>query len=151
MVRNSRSHTECRMISRYWFRNYLVGHRHDIIWGTIPKLTCRDWEYPRKTVHFLKFLDVGWEWVHMICRPLIDLLYQTRMVDDGCGAVYGMRIGSGNQSNQEKTCPSATLSTTNLIWPDPGLNTNRLSYGTVYGCIVSIVFDRQSFKPHASQ
>jgi hypothetical protein len=38
----------------------------------------------------------------------------------------------------EKTCPSATLSTTNPIWPGPGLNpgrrggkpaTNRLSYG----------------------
>jgi hypothetical protein len=38
----------------------------------------------------------------------------------------------------EKTCPSATLSTTNLTWPDPGANpgrrggkpaTNRLSYG----------------------
>jgi hypothetical protein len=39
----------------------------------------------------------------------------------------------------EKTCPSATLSTINPIWPDMGLNpgrrdgkpaTNRLSYGT---------------------
>jgi hypothetical protein len=38
----------------------------------------------------------------------------------------------------EKTCTSATLSTTNPTWPDPGLNTgcrrgkpatNRLSYG----------------------
>jgi hypothetical protein len=40
----------------------------------------------------------------------------------------------------EKTCPSATLSTTNATWPDPGSNTgrrggkpatNRLSYGAV--------------------
>jgi hypothetical protein len=38
----------------------------------------------------------------------------------------------------EKTCPSATLSTTKPTWPDPGWNpgrrgwkpaTNRLSYG----------------------
>jgi hypothetical protein len=38
----------------------------------------------------------------------------------------------------EKTCPSATLSTTNPTWPDPGANpgrrggkpwTNRLSFG----------------------
>jgi hypothetical protein len=38
----------------------------------------------------------------------------------------------------EKTCPGATLSTTNPTWPDPGLNpgrrgakpaTNRFSYG----------------------
>jgi hypothetical protein len=53
--------------------------------------------------------------------------------DDECGAVGGM-IGS------EKTCPSAALSTTNPIWPGPGLNpgrweggTNRLSYGTACG------------------
>jgi hypothetical protein len=41
----------------------------------------------------------------------------------------------------EKTCPSATLSTTNRKWPDPGPNpgrrggkpaTNRLSYGAAY-------------------
>jgi hypothetical protein len=39
-----------------------------------------------------------------------------------------------------ETCPSATLSTTNPTWPDPGSNparhggklaTNRLNYGTV--------------------
>jgi hypothetical protein len=44
----------------------------------------------------------------------------------------------GNPKYSEKTCPSATLSTTNPTWPDPGLNprrrggkpaTNRLSYG----------------------
>jgi hypothetical protein len=41
----------------------------------------------------------------------------------------------------EKTCPDATLSTTNPTWPDPGLNpgrrggnpaTNRFSYGSAY-------------------
>jgi hypothetical protein len=41
----------------------------------------------------------------------------------------------------ERTCPSATLSTTNPILPDPGLNparrggkpvTNRLNYGAAY-------------------
>jgi UDP:flavonoid glycosyltransferase YjiC (YdhE family) len=43
-----------------------------------------------------------------------------------------------------KTCPSAILSTTNPIWPDPGSNpgrrggkpaTNRLSYGPAIGVI----------------
>jgi hypothetical protein len=33
--------------------------------------------------------------------------------DDDCGVVGGMRIGGGNQNTREKTCPSATLSTTN--------------------------------------
>jgi hypothetical protein len=49
-----------------------------------------------------------------------------------------MKIGRGNRKYSEKTCPSATLSTTNPIWPDAGSNpgrrggkpaTNRLSYG----------------------
>jgi hypothetical protein len=44
----------------------------------------------------------------------------------------------GKPKYSEKTCPSATLSTTNPTWADPGLNpgrhggkpaTNRLSYG----------------------
>jgi hypothetical protein len=38
----------------------------------------------------------------------------------------------------ERTCPSATLSTTNPTWPDPGRRggkpaTNRLSYGAAFG------------------
>jgi hypothetical protein len=47
----------------------------------------------------------------------------------------------GKPKYSEKTCPSATLSTTNPSWPDLGSNsgrrswkpaTNRLSYGTAY-------------------
>jgi hypothetical protein len=46
----------------------------------------------------------------------------------------------GKPKYSEKTCPSATLSTTNPTWPDPGSNpgrrggkptTNRLSYGAI--------------------
>jgi hypothetical protein len=53
-----------------------------------------------------------------------------------CGEISGMKIGRGKYS--EKTCPSATLSTTNTTWLDPSLNpgrrggkpaTKRLSYG----------------------
>jgi hypothetical protein len=49
-----------------------------------------------------------------------------------------MKIGMGKPKYSEKTYPSATLSTTNPTWPDPGSNpsrrggkpaTNRLSYG----------------------
>jgi hypothetical protein len=50
---------------------------------------------------FLNFiLGVGWDWVHLVRRPLSDLLYQPRMIDDDCGAVGGMRIGRGNRSTQ---------------------------------------------------
>jgi hypothetical protein len=66
--------------------------------------------------------------------------YQPQMIYDGdCGAIGGMKIGKGKAKYSEKTCPSATLSTTNPTWPDPGSNpgrrggkpaTNRLSYVT---------------------
>jgi hypothetical protein len=49
---------------------------------------------------------VGWDWVHLVRRPLIGLLYQHRMIDDDeCGAVGGMRIGRGNRSTRRKPAP----------------------------------------------
>jgi hypothetical protein len=39
-----------------------------------------------------------------------------------CGAFSRMRIGRGNWSTQRKPTPSTTLSTTNPVWPDLGLN-----------------------------
>jgi hypothetical protein len=78
----------------------------------------------------LKFLGVGWDWVHLARRPLTDLLYQPRMIDDDeCGAGGGMRIGRGN------------VSTINPTWTDLGSSpgrrgrksaTNRLNYGTIF-------------------
>jgi hypothetical protein len=35
------------------------------------------------------------------------------------GEFGGMKIGRGNRSTRRKTCPSATLSTTNPTSPDP--------------------------------
>jgi hypothetical protein len=58
--------------------------------------------------------------------------------DDECGPVGGIGIGKG-KNYSEKTCPSATLSTTNPTWLDLGSNpgrraenpvANRLNYGT---------------------
>jgi hypothetical protein len=55
-----------------------------------------------------------------------------------------MKLTGENQSIRGKTCPSATLSTTNPTWTDPGSNpglrggrpaTNRLSQGTVMGLL----------------
>jgi hypothetical protein len=51
-----------------------------------------------------------------------------------------MKLIEENRSIRGKTCPSASLSTTNPTWTDPGSNpgfrrerpaTNRLSHGTV--------------------
>jgi hypothetical protein len=60
------------------------------------------------------------------------------MIGDGdCGEIGGMKIGRVKPKYSEKTFPSATLSTTDPTWLDPGLNpgrrsgksaTNRLSY-----------------------
>jgi hypothetical protein len=57
------------------------------------------------------FFLVGRDRVHLVRRPLFDLLYQPQMMDDdGCNA---------KPKYSEKTCPNATLSTTNPTWPDP--------------------------------
>ena len=52
-----------------------------------------------------------------------------------------MKLTGENRNTRGKTCPIATLPTTNPTWTDPGLNpdlrgempvTNRLSHGTAY-------------------
>jgi hypothetical protein len=56
-----------------------------------------------------------------------------------------MELTGENRSTQGKTCPSATLSTSNPTWTDPGSNpglrgkrpaTNRLSHGTAFYILV---------------
>jgi hypothetical protein len=42
---------------------------------------------------FFLFRGVGWGWVHLVCRPLIDLLYQPRMTNE-YGAIDVLRTGS---------------------------------------------------------
>jgi hypothetical protein len=57
-----------------------------------------------------------------------------------------MKLTGENRSARGKTCPSATLSTTNPTWTDPGSNpglhrkrpaANRLSHGTALADWVS--------------
>jgi hypothetical protein len=54
---------------------------------------------------FLSFRGVGWDWVYLVRRPLIGLLYQPRMIDDECGAVGEIWIGRGNRSMRKKSAP----------------------------------------------
>jgi hypothetical protein len=90
--------------------------------------------YPNMFIVPFRIRGVGWSpyWVHSARR----LLNVPAPGDDR--EFGGMKIGRGNLSTRRKTCPSATLSTTNPTWPDPGSNpghrsgkpaTNRLSYG----------------------
>jgi hypothetical protein len=87
---------------------------------------------------FSSFL--GWDEAEST-GPLFGLLYQPRMIMNVEHSVELQLAGEPKYS--EKTCPNATLSTTNPTWPDPGSHprfrggkrtTNRLSYGTAtYG------------------
>jgi hypothetical protein len=39
--------------------------------------------------HFFQIFGVGWDWVHLVRRPLFGLLYQPRMMDDGeCEVIF---------------------------------------------------------------
>jgi hypothetical protein len=77
---------------------------------------------------------VGWDWVHLVLRQLPALDNRWWWL----WSIWWNEDFQGKPKYSEKTCPSATLSTTNLTWPDQGSNpgdrgwkpaTNRLSYG----------------------
>jgi hypothetical protein len=63
---------------------------------------------------FLNSHSGGWSpnWVHSVRRPLKwPIVPASGDYDDG--EFGGMKIGKGKPKYSEKTCPSATLSTTN--------------------------------------
>jgi hypothetical protein len=76
----------------------------------------------RNRVCFLGWCGV-WDWVHLVSRPLFGLLYQPR-------SSRWDENRQGKPKYSEKTCPSATLSTTNPTWPGLEPATNHLSCGT---------------------
>jgi hypothetical protein len=84
------------------------------------------------------FFLVGWDLRHQVLRPL--LAYCTAPNDrwGWLSSNWWNEDWQGKPKYSEKTYPSATLSTTNHTWPDPGANpgrrggkpaTNRFSYG----------------------
>jgi hypothetical protein len=61
-----------------------------------------------------------------------------------------MKLTGEKRSTRRKTCPSATLSTTNPTWTDPESNpgfrgerlaTNRLRHGTAMPMFVCLILD----------
>jgi hypothetical protein len=88
---------------------------------------------------FFLFLGVGWDWVHLVRRSLIGLLYQPRMRDnDECGAVGGMKIGRETEVHGGNL-PQCHFAHQNPAGTDLGSipdhrvgkpAPNRLSYGT---------------------
>jgi hypothetical protein len=101
------------------------------IWENQTRISLSETVSVIATAALVNFIVVGWDWVHLVRQPLIGLLYQSRMIDDECGAVCGMRIGKRNWSTRRKfalvpLCPHES---------NPGrrggkVTTNRLSYGT---------------------
>jgi hypothetical protein len=85
------------------------------------------------TQHFF-IRGVGWDWVHLVHRPVVSLVYQPRMIEDGeCRAVDVMIICRRNQSTVRKhtivpLCPSKVpheltwhrTPATNRLSPTPG-------------------------------
>jgi hypothetical protein len=67
-------------------------------------LTCT-----QKLFVFSHFLGVFWngvDWVHLVRRSLISLLYKPQMMDDGdCGAIGGTKIGMENRTTWRKSAP----------------------------------------------
>jgi hypothetical protein len=80
--------------------NFLI---HQILINTVvAKWYTRPVEsLPAKTFFPLFFL-MGWDCVHLVLRPLFDLLYQPQMTEDNCRANGGMRNGRENRSTSRK-------------------------------------------------
>jgi hypothetical protein len=110
----------------------------------IASIRCRGNMLPSPCLATKNSHSAGWSpnWVPSTCRPL--LAYCT------CpGWLWGWRIWWNKHWQRKpeyskKTCPRATLSTTNSTWPEPGANpgrrggkpaTNRLSYDAA--CLVT--------------
>jgi hypothetical protein len=76
---------------------------------------------------------VGWDWVHLVRRPQIGLLYQPRMIDDDdCGAIGRMRIGRGNRRTRRKSAPVPFVQhKAHMTWARTrAAAVGSLSYGT---------------------
>jgi hypothetical protein len=60
---------------------------------TVSSSTCTQ----RGPFFFLLFLRVGWDWVHLVRRPLFGLLYQSWMMNDDKFGVVGGTIAEENE------------------------------------------------------
>jgi hypothetical protein len=64
------------------------------------------WKESRRLVLPRRFFicGMGWDWVHLVHRPLVGLLYQL-WVTDGCGVFGEMRTARRNRNTQRKPTP----------------------------------------------
>jgi hypothetical protein len=131
------------------------GHGFDFRWGHwIFQLT-----YSFQPHYFFLYFLWGWTKCTRYCGHFWPIV---QAPDDRWGWLWSNwwnEDWQGKPKYSEKTCPSATLSTTNPTWTDPGLNpgrrggkpvTNRLSYGTAlqphYGPEVKSACNRNEYQ-----
>jgi hypothetical protein len=90
------------------------------------------------TKHDTSTLDMRWDWVHLVLQPLPAPDDRWWWLWSNCWN----EDWQGKPKYSEKTCPNATLSTTNSTWPDLVLNsgccsgkpvTNSLTYCATSG------------------
>jgi hypothetical protein len=83
----------------YTYPSVMIGTTENISHGTAKM-------YRSNIMHYFDFFLMGWDWVHLVQRPLFGQLYQPRTIDDyDCGAIDGMRICRGNRSTRIKPAP----------------------------------------------
>jgi hypothetical protein len=125
--------------------SYLKGHDcNSDIYFLAYKTCLRVSNVMLSSVFFLLFL-VGWDWVSWYYGHYWPVVPAP---DDRWWRLWRNwwnEVWQGKLKDSEKTCPNATLSTTNPTWLDPGLNpdshggkpaTNRLSYGAALSSVL---------------
>jgi hypothetical protein len=61
---------------------------------------------PTDTQSFFLIFLMGWDWIHLACRPLIGLLYHPQMIDDKWGSSRWNENWYGKPSTRRKSAPA---------------------------------------------
>jgi hypothetical protein len=80
-------------------------------------------QWPSTETLLLLFMSFGRVHISEL-QPLADLFFITQMMYE-CGMPLWNDTGRGNREVRWKPCPSATSSTRNHTWTDPGLRSDR--------------------------
>jgi hypothetical protein len=98
-------------------------HKHFWISHLVAVLSLRPHKFKRPACWY--FFLVGWDLRHQVLRPLLAYCTAPNYRWGWLWSNLWNEDWQGKPKYSEKTCPSATLSTTNPTWPDPGANPGR--------------------------
>jgi hypothetical protein len=118
-------------VTKVFYGEALIVHAQPPRWGTttcwlsataysiysqLPSISGGRFLYPQSEnapcsgdkggfiIIFLIIFLMGWDWVHLVLRPLFGILYQPQMIDDDDNDDCGP-IGGGNRSTRTKHSP----------------------------------------------